>query len=91
MWISSSVCLVQVAGTSGKIQTSGDADNDEGISTEMHGLAIIEALGMQRRNEVRQPLCWCSAAPPSCCGAGLRTPCHTASLHHLCRSSSSNQ
>ena len=48
---------MQVAGTSGKIQTSGDADNDEGISTEMHGLAIIEALGMQRRNEVRQPLC----------------------------------
>ena len=57
IWFSSSVCLVQVAGTSGKIQTSGDADNDEGISTEMHGLAIIEALGMQRRNEVRQPLC----------------------------------
>ena len=53
---------MQVAGTSGKIQTSGDADNDEGISTEMHGFAIIEALGMQRRNEVRQPLCWCSAA-----------------------------
>eukprot|EP00891_Asterochloris_glomerata_P006557 jgi/Astpho2/6557/e_gw1.00099.3.1_t len=44
--------LFKVAGTSGKIQTSGDADNDEGISTEMHGLAIIEALGMQRRNEV---------------------------------------
>lgn len=43
----------QVAGTSGKIQTDTTHDDDEGISTEAHGAAIMEALGLERRNEVR--------------------------------------
>jgi hypothetical protein len=44
--------LFKVAGTSGKVVVDGGSD-DEGISTEAHGAAIIEALGMDRRNEVR--------------------------------------
>ena len=43
---------VQVAGTSGKVHIDGDSD-DEGASTEAHGAAITEALGWQRRNEVK--------------------------------------
>lgn len=44
------VCL-QVAGTSGKVQQTADEDA-EGISSDAHGLAILEALGLERRNEV---------------------------------------
>lgn len=44
-------CALQVAGTSGKVHIDGDSD-DEGISSEEHGSAIIEALGWERRNEV---------------------------------------
>ena len=33
----------------------GDSD-DEGVSTEAHGSAIIEALGLDRRNQVPLPL-----------------------------------
>ena len=44
--------LVQVAGTSGKVQQTADEDA-EGISSDAHGAAISEALGMERRNEVR--------------------------------------
>lgn len=40
----------QVAGTSGKVHIDGDSD-DEGVSSEEHGSAIIEALGWERRNE----------------------------------------
>ena len=47
--------LVQVAGTSGKIQMDGESD-EEGLSSEAHGAAIIEALGLERRNEVRSVL-----------------------------------
>lgn len=43
--------LVQVAGTSGKVQQTADEDV-EGISSDAHGAAISEALGMERRNEV---------------------------------------
>ena len=43
--------LVQVAGTSGKVQQTADEDA-EGISSDAHGAAISEALGMERRNEV---------------------------------------
>ena len=43
----------QVAGTSGKIRVDGDSD-DEGISTEAHGNAIVNALGVARRNEARR-------------------------------------
>ena len=43
---------MQVAGTSGKVHIEGDSD-DEGTSSEAHGSAIIEALGWERRNEVR--------------------------------------
>ena len=42
--------VLQVAGTSGKVHIDGDSD-DEGISSEEHGSAIIEALGWDRRNE----------------------------------------
>ena len=42
---------VQVAGTSGKVQQSADEES-EGISSDAHGLAILEALGLERRNEV---------------------------------------
>ena len=42
---------LQVAGTSGKVQMDGESD-EEGLSSEAHGSAIIEALGWDRRNEV---------------------------------------
>ena len=41
-----------MAGTSGKIQMDGESD-EEGLSSEAHGAAIIEALGWERRNVVR--------------------------------------
>ena len=44
---------LQVAGTSGKVQMDGESD-EEGLSSEAHGAAIIEALGWERRNEVRR-------------------------------------
>ena len=47
--------LSQVAGTSGKVQQTADEDA-EGISSDAHGAAITEALGMERRNEVAAPL-----------------------------------
>ena len=40
-----------MAGTSGKVQQSADEES-EGISSDAHGLAILEALGLERRNEV---------------------------------------
>ncbi|XP_059665692.1 protein ILITYHIA isoform X2 [Cornus florida] len=43
--------LFKVAGTSGKSLLEGGSD-DEGSSTEAHGRAIIEVLGMNKRNEV---------------------------------------
>uniref|UniRef100_A0A7N0VHG6 TOG domain-containing protein n=1 Tax=Kalanchoe fedtschenkoi TaxID=63787 RepID=A0A7N0VHG6_KALFE len=43
--------LFKVAGTSGKAILEGGSD-DEGSSTEAHGRAIIEVLGMDKRNEV---------------------------------------
>ncbi len=43
---------MQVAGTSGKVQQTADEDA-EGISSDAHGAAITEALGVERRNEVR--------------------------------------
>ena len=42
---------MQVAGTSGKVQQTADEDA-EGISSDAHGAAITEALGVERRNEV---------------------------------------
>ena len=48
-------CGVQVAGTSGKVQQTADEDV-EGISSDAHGAAITEALGMERRNEVSPSL-----------------------------------
>ena len=43
---------MQVAGTSGKVQQTADEDA-EGISSDAHGAAITEALGIERRNEVQ--------------------------------------
>ena len=43
----------QVAGTSGKVRL--DDSEEEGLSTEAQGAAIIEALGLAQRNQVRQP------------------------------------
>ncbi|KAL6586597.1 eIF-2-alpha kinase activator GCN1 [Orobanche minor] len=43
--------LFKVAGTSGKALLEGGSD-DEGSSTEAHGRAIIEVLGIDKRNEV---------------------------------------
>ncbi|XP_020981860.1 LOW QUALITY PROTEIN: protein ILITYHIA [Arachis duranensis] len=43
--------LFKVAGTSGKALLEGGSD-DEGSSTEAHGRAIIEVLGLDKRNEV---------------------------------------
>ncbi|KAJ0229809.1 Protein ILITYHIA [Hirschfeldia incana] len=43
--------LFKVAGTSGKALLEGGSD-DEGASTEAQGRAIIDILGMERRNEV---------------------------------------
>ena len=43
---------MQVAGTSGKVQQTADEDA-EGISSDAHGAAITEALGVERRNEVQ--------------------------------------
>ena len=38
-----------MAGTSGKVRL--DDNEEEGLSTEAHGAAIIEALGLERRNQ----------------------------------------
>ena len=43
--------LFKVAGTSGKVQTSG-GDDDEGISTEAQGRLLLDALGEERRADV---------------------------------------
>ena len=40
----------QVAGISGKVRIEGE--DEEGIYTEAQGKAIIETLGLERRNEV---------------------------------------
>lgn len=44
--------LFKVAGTSGRIQQDLNDDESEGISVESHGQAIIEVLGLERRNDV---------------------------------------
>ena len=44
--------MFKIAGTSGNIRLDGGSD-DEGASTEAQGRAIVEKLGMARRNEVR--------------------------------------
>lgn len=44
--------LFKVAGTTGRIQQDIHDEESEGISVEAHGAAIIEALGMDRRNEI---------------------------------------
>lgn len=44
--------LFKVAGTSGRIQQDLNDDENEGISVESHGEAIIEVLGIERRNDV---------------------------------------
>jgi hypothetical protein len=43
-------CRRQVAGVTGKVQVDGG--DDEGISTEAQGAAILAAFGSVRRNEV---------------------------------------
>lgn len=45
--------LYKVAGATGRQQVDMTHDEDEGISTEAQGTAIVRALGMERRNEVR--------------------------------------
>jgi HEAT repeat protein len=44
--------LFKVAGTSGRIQQDLNDEESEGISVESHGQAIIEVLGLERRNDV---------------------------------------
>eukprot|EP00889_Picochlorum_renovo_P003930 jgi/Picre1/30960/NNA_006319.t1 len=44
--------LFKVAGTSGRIQQDLHDEEGEGISVEAHGQAIIEVLGLERRNDV---------------------------------------
>ena len=44
-------CWRQVAGVTGKVQVDGG--DDEGISTEAQGAAILAAFGSVRRNEAR--------------------------------------
>lgn len=39
----------QVAGTTGKVRL--DESEEEGLSTEAQGAAIIEALGLAQRNQ----------------------------------------
>lgn len=61
------MCTPQVAGTTGKVRLEGD-DDAEGASTEEHGEAILEALGIIKRNEVIHPstgLAFLTAAHPS--------------------------
>lgn len=45
----------QVAGTSGRVRLDG-GDDEEGPSTEEHSAAILQALGLERRNQVPPPL-----------------------------------
>ena len=40
--------LVQVAGTTGRIQQDLHNEEEEGISAETHGQAIVEALGWDK-------------------------------------------
>ena len=49
--LSSRLSSCQVAGTSGKVVLEGGSD-DEGASTEAQGRAILDVLGLERRNDV---------------------------------------
>lgn len=40
-----------MAGTSGKVVLDSTAE-DDGVAQESYGIAIIQALGMERRNQV---------------------------------------
>lgn len=44
--------LFKVSGATGRIQQDLTNDEDEGISVEAHGAAIVQALGVKRRNQV---------------------------------------
>lgn len=44
--------LYKVSGATGRIQQDVQDDDTEGISVEAHGLAIIDALGMEKRNDI---------------------------------------
>ncbi|PRW50843.1 Translational activator GCN1 isoform A [Chlorella sorokiniana] len=44
--------LFKVAGTTGRIQQDLHNEEEEGISAEAHGQAIVEALGQEKRNHV---------------------------------------
>ncbi|KAL4444093.1 hypothetical protein ABPG75_011830 [Micractinium tetrahymenae] len=44
--------LFKVAGTTGRIQQDLHNEEEEGISVESHGKAIIDALGLEKRNHV---------------------------------------
>mmetsp|Transcript_38682 Transcript_38682/g.62654 ORF Transcript_38682/g.62654 Transcript_38682/m.62654 type:complete len:1156 (-) Transcript_38682:392-3859(-) len=48
--------LFRIAGTSGKAMMEGADSDDEGVSTDSHGVAIREALGLDRRNKVLSSL-----------------------------------
>ena len=41
-------CAAQVAGTTGRIQQDLHNDDEEGISVEAHGRAIVDAMGLQK-------------------------------------------
>ena len=41
-------CVLQVAGTTGRIQQDLHNDDEEGISVEAHGRAIVDAMGLQK-------------------------------------------
>jgi hypothetical protein len=60
--------MFKIAGTSGNIRLDGGSD-DEGASTEAQGRAIVEKLGMARRNEVRVGVVGWSRPP--CRGVAL--------------------
>ncbi|KAL4419436.1 hypothetical protein ABPG77_006363, partial [Micractinium sp. CCAP 211/92] len=44
--------LFKVAGTTGRIQQDLHNEEEEGISVEAHGRAIVDALGLEKRNHV---------------------------------------
>lgn len=48
-WLTDPESCLQVAGTSGKVRL--DDNEEEGLSTEAQGAAIIEALGLAQRNQ----------------------------------------
>ncbi|KAI3427088.1 hypothetical protein D9Q98_007027 [Chlorella vulgaris] len=65
--------LFKVAGTTGRIQQNLHDEEEEGISVEAHGKAIVDAMGLKKRNHV--------LATVYCARSDVAYSVRTAALH----------